>query len=72
MQGDTDTAVDYYDMVSKDYPESGCAPKALFNYAILQLEKGYTDLAKQSFAQVEELYPLSEYGKMSKNYISTL
>ena len=71
-QGNTAKALELYNQVSSDYPESGVAAKALFNAARIYLQQGNTQLAQASFAQVATSYPNSEYGKLAKNLATVL
>ena len=70
--GDTAKALELYNQVYNDYPESGVAPKALFNVARIYMQQGNTQLAQATFAQVADYYPSSEYGLLSKNIINVL
>ena len=69
---DSATALSLYNQVYSDYPDSGVAPRALFNAARIYLEQGNTQLAQASFAQVADYYPNSEYGKLAKNLANVL
>lgn len=71
-QGNTARALELYNQVSSDYPESGVAAKAAFNAARIYLQQGNTQLAQASFAQVATSYPNSEYGKLAKNLATVL
>lgn len=71
-QGNVNRALELYNQVFDDYPESGCAPKALFNSARINLQLGNTDLAKLTFGQVSSYYADSEYGKLALNISSVL
>ena len=71
-QGDTAKALELYNQVSSDYPESGVAPKAAFNAARINLMQGNLQLAQASFAQLASSYPNSEYGKLAKNLATVL
>lgn len=71
-QGNTTKALELYNQVSSDYPESGVAAKALFNAARIYMQQGNTQLAQASFAQVATSYPNSEYGKLAKNLATVL
>ena len=71
-QGNVNRALELYNQVFDDYPESGCAPKALFNSARINLQLGNTDLAKLTFGQVASYYAESEYGKLALNISSVL
>lgn len=70
-QENTARALELYNQVYSDYPESGVAPKALFNVGRLYLQMGNTQLAQTTFAQVADYYADSEYGKLAKNLTST-
>ena len=71
-QGNTAKALELYNQVSSDYPESGVAAKAAFNAARINLLKGNIQLAQASFAQLASSYPNSEYGKLAKNLATVL
>ena len=71
-QDNTTRALELYNQVYNDYPESGVAPKALFNVARIYYETGNVQLAQTTFAQVAEYFAESEYGKLAKNLASVL
>ena len=71
-QGNTAKALELYNQVSSDYPESGVAAKAAFNAARINLLQGNIQLAQASFAQLASSYPNSEYGKLAKNLATVL
>ena len=71
-QDDMTTALSLYNQVYSDYPESGVAPRALFNVARIYLEQGNNQLAQATFAQVADYYPNSEYGKLAMNLANVL
>ena len=71
-QENTSRALELYNQVYNDYPESGVAPKALFNVARIYYQMGNTQLAQATFEQVVEYYGNSEYGKLAKNIASVL
>ena len=71
-QENTARALELYNQVYNDYPESGVAPKALFNVARIYYQMGNTQLAQATFEQVVEYYGNSEYGKLAKNIASVL
>ena len=71
-QGNTAKALELYNQISADYPESGVAAKAMFNAARIYLQQGNTQLAQASFAQLASNYPNSEYGKLAKNLTTVL
>lgn len=70
--GDTAKALELYNKVYSDYPESGSASKALFNVARIYYQQGNTQLAKATFEQVTDYYPNSEYGKLALNISNVL
>ena len=65
--GDSAKALELYNQIYNDYPESGTAAKALFNVARMYYQQGNTQLAQATFAQVADYYPNSEYGKLAQN-----
>ena len=71
-QENTARALELYNQVYNDYPESGVAPKALFNVARIYYQMGNIQLAQATFAQVADYYANSEYGKLAKNISSVL
>ena len=71
-QENTSRALELYNQVYNDYPESGVAAKALFNVARIYYQMGNTQLAQATFAQVADYYANSEYGKLAKNISSVL
>ena len=71
-QGNTSRALDLYNQIYNDYPESGSAPKALFNVARIYYQMENIQLAQATFAQVADYYPNSEYGKLAQNLASVL
>ena len=71
-QENTAKALELYNQVYNDYPESGVAPKALFNVGRIYYQMGNTQLAQATFEQVVEYYGNSEYGKLAKNISSVL
>ncbi len=70
--GDTAKALELYNQVYNDYPESATSAKALFNVARIYYQQGSTQLAQATFAQVADYYPNSEYGKLAKNLANVL
>ena len=71
-QGNTSRALELYNQIYNDYPESGSAPKALFNVARIYYQMDNIQLAQATFAQVADYYPNSEYGKLALNLASVL
>ena len=71
-QGNTSRALELYNQIYNDYPESGSAPKALFNVARIYYQMDNIQLAQATFAQVADYYPNSEYGKLAQNLASVL
>ena len=69
---DMTTALSLYNQVYNDYPDSGVAPRCLFNVARIYLEQGNQQLAQATFAQVADYYPNSEYGKLALNLANVL
>jgi tetratricopeptide (TPR) repeat protein len=65
-------AIELYNQIANDYPESGVAAKALFNLGRIYYQQGSTELAKTVFEQVATDYPNSEYGKLGKNLANVL
>ncbi len=70
--GDSAKALELYNQIYNDYPESGTAAKALFNVARMYYQQGNTQLAQATFAQVADYYPNSEYGKLASNLANVL
>lgn len=70
--GDSAKALELYNQIYNDYPESGTAAKALFNVARMYYQQGNTQLAQATFAQVADYYPNSEYGKLAQNLANVL
>ncbi len=70
--GDQAKALEVYNQIYNDYPESGSAAKALFNVARIYYQQGNTQLAQATFAQVADYYPNSEYGKLALNLATVL
>ena len=70
--GNTSTAIELYNQIANDFPESGVAAKALFNLGRIYYQQGNTELAKTVFEQVSTDYPNSEYGKLGKNLANVL
>lgn len=70
--GDSAKALELYNQIYNDYPESGTAAKALFNVARMYYQQGNTQLAQATFAQVADYYPNSEYGKLAQNLATVL
>ena len=71
-QENTARALELYNQVYNDYPESGVAAKALFSVARIYYQMGNIQLAQATFAQVADYYANSEYGKLAKNITSVL
>jgi tetratricopeptide (TPR) repeat protein len=70
--GDSAKALELYNQIYNDYPQSGTAAKALFNVARMYYQQGNTQLAQATFAQVADYYPNSEYGKLAQNLANVL
>lgn len=68
----TSKALDLYNTVANEYPESGVAARAMFNAGRIYYEMNNVQLAKATFEQVASTYANSEYGKLAANLANVL
>jgi TolA-binding protein len=71
-KGDAEAAQGLYTRVVEEYHDSGASPRALFDAARLDEQKGAWEDARKKYEQLDSDYPLSTWTKLGKNRIIAL
>ena len=72
LQNDNSAAINSFDHIIKNYPESPCAPQAAVQLAMTYNSIGQTDKAQKTYEMVAEKYPNTEEALSALQDLKTL